>query len=159
MASSVARREELEETSYLTNPALFDFWEKVFFEQNDIAVLHGGRSSSKTRDTACQLVRLVEHVRVKMRVMCIRRFQNRIQESVYTELKWAISHLGLRHAFDVQKTTIIHIASGAEFIFYGIERNLEEIKGTSDIGSPTRAGHRYSVGEIHVKSPLQRRIR
>lgn len=133
MASSAARRKELEANSYLTNPALFDFWENVFFGENDIAVLHGGRSSSKTRDTACQLVRLVEHVRVKMRIMCIRRFQNRIQESVYTELKWAIGHLGLQHAFDVQKTTIIHIATGAEFIFYGIERNLEEIKGTSDI--------------------------
>jgi phage terminase large subunit len=117
----------------LTNPALFDFWEQVFLGQADIAVLHGGRSSSKTRDTACQLVRLVDHVTVKMRVLCIRRFQNRIQESVYTELKWAISHLGLSEAFDVQKTTIIHQATGSEFIFYGIERNLDEIKGTSDI--------------------------
>jgi len=133
MASSNARRKELEADSYLTNPALFDFWERAFLDEIDIAVLHGGRSSSKTRDTACQLVRLVDHVRVKMRIMCIRRFQNRIQESVYTELKWAIGHLGLQHAFDVQKTTIIHIATGAEFIFYGIERNLEEIKGTSDI--------------------------
>ncbi|TCV66293.1 PBSX family phage terminase large subunit [Neorhizobium sp. S3-V5DH] len=134
MARGAAARDEgLIAAATLTNPALFDFWEKVFFGENDIAVLHGGRSSSKTRDTACQLVRLVDHVRVKMRVMCIRRFQNRIQESVYTELKWAISHLGLTDAFDVQKTTIIHIATGAEFIFYGIERNLEEIKGTSDI--------------------------
>ncbi|MFJ6322274.1 MULTISPECIES: PBSX family phage terminase large subunit [unclassified Rhizobium] len=134
MARGAAARDEgLIAAATLTNPALFDFWEKVFFGENDIAVLHGGRSSSKTRDTACQLVRLVNHVGVKMRVMCIRRFQNRIQESVYTELKWAISHLGLQDAFDVQKTTIIHIASGAEFIFYGIERNLEEIKGTSDI--------------------------
>lgn len=117
----------------LTNPALYDFWEQVFLGQVDTAVLHGGRSSSKTRDTACQLVRLVDHVPVKMRVLCIRRFQNRIQESVYTELKWAINHLGLNDAFDVQKTTIIHRATGSEFIFYGIERNLEEIKGTSDI--------------------------
>lgn len=133
MARGSAERKELDSTTHLTNPALFEFWEQVFFGENDIAVLHGGRSSSKTRDTACQLVRLVDHVRVKMRVMCIRRFQNRIQESVYTELKWAIAHLGLQSAFDIQKTTIIHIASGAEFIFYGIERNLEEIKGTSDI--------------------------
>lgn len=68
-----------------------------------------------------------------MRVLCIRRFQNRIQESVYTELKWAISHLGLDDRYEVQKTTIIHRATGSEFIFYGIERNLEDIKGTSDI--------------------------
>jgi phage terminase large subunit len=117
----------------LTNPALYDFWERVFLGKADIAVLHGGRSSSKTRDTACQLVRLIDHITVKMRVLCIRRFQNRIQESVYTELKWAINHLGLKDKFDVQKTTIIHKASESEFIFYGIERNLEDIKGTSDI--------------------------
>lgn len=133
MAGSAAQRKELDATTHLTNPALHEFWEQVFLGQADIAVLHGGRSSSKTRDTACQLVRLVDHVGVKMRVLCIRRFQNRIQDSVYTELKWAIAHLGLSKAFDVQKTTIIHRRTGAEFIFYGIERNLEDIKGTSDV--------------------------
>ncbi|WP_318854644.1 PBSX family phage terminase large subunit [Sinorhizobium meliloti] len=133
MAGSAAQRKELDATTHLTNPALHDFWEEVFLGQADIAVLHGGRSSSKTRDTACQLVRLVDHVGVRMRVLCIRRFQNRIQDSVYTELKWAIAHLGLSKAFDVQKTTIIHRRTGAEFIFYGIERNLEDIKGTSDV--------------------------
>ncbi|MDC5562048.1 phage terminase large subunit, partial [Acinetobacter baumannii] len=30
-------------------------------------------------------------------------------------------------------TTIVHKATGSEFIFYGIERNLDDIKGTSDI--------------------------
>ncbi|MCW0014897.1 PBSX family phage terminase large subunit [Rhizobium sp. BT-226] len=133
MAGSAAQRKELDATTHLTNPALHDFWEEVFLGQADIAVLHGGRSSSKTRDTACQLVRLVDHVAVRMRVLCIRRFQNRIQDSVYTELKWAIAHLGLEAAYDVQKTTIIHRRTGAEFIFYGIERNLEDIKGTSDV--------------------------
>lgn len=131
MASSVARKEAPDQ--YLTNPALFDFWDSVFEGGADTAVLHGGRSSSKTRDTACQLVRLVDHVRVRMRVLCIRRFQNRIQDSVYTELKWAINHLGLNAQYEVQKTTIIHRATGSEFIFYGIERNLEDIKGTSDV--------------------------
>jgi phage terminase large subunit len=133
MAGSAAQRKELEAGTYLTNPHLYDFWERVFLGKADIAVLHGGRSSSKTRDTACQLVRLIDHLPVKMRVLCIRRFQNRIQESVYTELKWAINHLGLQAAYEVQKTTIIHRATGSEFIFYGIERNLEDIKGTSDV--------------------------
>jgi phage terminase large subunit len=52
---------------------------------------------------------------------------------VYTELKWAIDHLGLSADYEVQKTTIIHRRTGSEFIFYGIERNLEDIKGTSDV--------------------------
>lgn len=133
MAGASAQRQEIAATTHLTNPALFDFWEEVFLGEADIAVLHGGRSSSKTRDTACQLVRMVDLVGVRMRVLCIRRFQNRIQDSVYTELKWAIDHLGLRAAYDVQKTTIIHRRTGAEFIFYGIERNLDDIKGTSDV--------------------------
>ncbi len=133
MAAGAAQREGLDGATYLTNPALFDFWEEVFLGQIDTAVLHGGRSSSKTRDTACQLIRLIDHLPVRMRVLCIRRFQNRIQESVYTELKWAISHLGLADRYEVQKTTIIHRATGSEFIFYGIERNLEDIKGTSDV--------------------------
>lgn len=107
MAGSAAQRKELEAGTYLTNPHLYDFWERVFLGKADIAVLHGGRSSSKTRDTACQLVRLIDHLPVKMRVLCIRRFQNRIQESVYTELKWAINHLGLQAAYEVQKTTVI----------------------------------------------------
>ncbi len=133
MAGSASQRSEIETSTLLTNPALYDFWEQVFLGEADIAVLHGGRSSSKTRDTALQLVRLVNHVNVRMRVLCIRRFQNRIEESVYTELKWAINRLGLRGCFDIQKTTIIHKATGSEFIFYGIERNLEDIKGTSDV--------------------------
>lgn len=132
MAGEVARRDP-EIALPLTNPALWDFWEEVFVGGADTAILHGGRSSSKTRDTACQLVRLVDHVGVRMRVLCIRRFQNRIQDSVYTELKWAINHLGLNDQYEIQKTTIIHRATGSEFIFYGIERNLEDIKGTSDV--------------------------
>lgn len=132
MAGEAARRDP-EIALPLTNPALWDFWEEVFVGGADTAILHGGRSSSKTRDTACQLVRLIDHVGVKMRVLCIRRFQNRIQDSVYTELKWAINHLGLTAQYEIQKTTIIHRATGSEFIFYGIERNLEDIKGTSDV--------------------------
>ena len=133
MARSIEARGARVAGTPVTNPALYDFWEQVFLERADIAVLHGGRSSSKTRDTALQLVRLIDHIRVRMRVLCIRRFQNRIQESVYTELKWAITRFGLQRSFDIQKTTIIHKASGSEFIFYGIERNLEDIKGTSDV--------------------------
>ncbi|WP_102867895.1 PBSX family phage terminase large subunit [Pseudovibrio exalbescens] len=123
----------IDATTALVNPNLVDFWEQVLAPGVDGAVLYGGRSSSKTRDTANRLIKLVDDVPVKMRILCIRRFQNKIQESVYTELKIAIEHLGLTDQFEIQKTTIIHRVTGSEFIFYGIERNLEEIKGTSEI--------------------------
>ncbi len=112
----------------LSNPALYSFWDTLLHGQYDTGVLHGGRSSSKTRDTAINLIRLVDHVGVRMRILCVRRFQNRITESVYTELKFAIEHLGLSDRFEVQKSTIIHRVSKAEFVFYGIERNIGEIR-------------------------------
>lgn len=74
MARGAAARDEgLIAAATLTNPALFEFWEKVFFGENDSAVLHGSRSSSKTRDTACQLVRLngfrrFRSIRLRMRL-------------------------------------------------------------------------------------------
>lgn len=117
----------------LVNPNLVEFWDAVFQPGVDGCALYGGRSSSKTRDTACCLIHLIDSVPVKMRVLCIRRFQNRIEESVYTELKWAIDHLGLDHRFEIQKTKIIHRVTGSQFFFYGIERNLGDIKGTSDV--------------------------
>lgn len=117
----------------LSNPALISFWEAVFLGDVDTAVLHGGRGSSKTRDTAIQLIRLAAHVPTRVRVLCVRRFQNKIAESVFVELKWAISHLGLDDQFEVQKTTIIHRRTGTHFIFLGIERSIDEIKGTSDV--------------------------
>lgn len=133
MAGTAAQRKTREAVTPLTNPNLIDFWEAAFLGNNDTAVLYGGRDSTKTRETACQLIRLIDYLPTRMRVLCIRRFQNRIQESVYTELKWAISHLELDAEYEIQKTTIIHRRTGSEFIFYGIARNLSEIKGTSDI--------------------------
>ncbi|KZL02197.1 Phage terminase large subunit [Pseudovibrio sp. Ad5] len=119
--------------TYLTNPALFDFWEQVFEDGVDGGILYGGRSSSKTVDTARNLTRLVDYIPVKLRIMCVRRFQNKIEHSVYQELCDAIEALGLQARFDIQKAKIIHVSTKSEFFFYGTERNLGDIKGTSGV--------------------------
>ena len=62
----------------------------------------------------------------RTRVLCVRRFQNRIKESVYTLIKNQIDYFGFG-GYRVLSNAITH-RNGTEMVFYGIERNLDEIK-------------------------------
>lgn len=66
----------------------------------------------------------------------MRQQQNKIQESVYATIAGKIEEYGYQDRFDVQKSTIKNIFTGSEFHFYGIQRNINEIKGFegADIG-------------------------
>ena len=68
-----------------------------------------------------------------VRFMCLRQFQNRITDSVYTVVKQKIEEAGWRDEFDIGVSTIKHKETGSEFLFYGIARNIEEIKGTEGV--------------------------
>lgn len=112
------------------NPALKDFWRT----KADVRVLKGGRASSKTWDAAGIAIYLAANYKLKF--LCMRQFQNKIQESVYAILAIQIDLLGYQNEFDVNKTSIVHKRTGSSFHFYGIHRNINEIKGFegADIG-------------------------
>lgn len=112
------------------NPNLKAFWQT----KADVKVLKGGRASSKTWDTAGFAIFLAANYTVKF--LCMRQFQNKIQESVYAILKIQIENFGMEDEFDILKTTITHKKTGSTFHFYGIHRNITEIKGFegADIG-------------------------
>jgi len=112
------------------NPALKDFWRT----KADLRVLKGGRASSKTWDAAGIAIYLAANYKLKF--LCMRQFQNKIQESVYSILCIQIDRMGYQDEFEIQKTTIIHRSTGSTFHFYGINRNINEIKGFegADIG-------------------------
>src|SRR5690348_4909125 len=104
------------------NPALRDFW--LTPARNRI--LYGGRSSSKSWDAAGFAVFLAQQC--KIRVLCTRQFQNRIEESVYTLLIMQIDRFGLRDQFQILQNKIICRTTGSEFLFYGLWRSIDEIK-------------------------------
>lgn len=109
------------------NPALKTFWKT----KKQIKVLYGGRMSSKTEDTAGVLAYLASHY--KVRIACLRRFQNKIDESVYKTLKRKIIEDDYLNPFFEINNTSIKSTIGSEFVFMGIQRNLDEIKGLDDI--------------------------
>ena len=120
------------------NPALANFWTQktVADPRTGVSepirnrVLHGGRASSKSWDAAGFATYLATNFQVKF--LCVRQFQNRITDSVYSLLKIQIERFQLRDQFAIQKRTITSDA-GAEFMFYGLARNIEEIKSIESV--------------------------
>lgn len=112
----------MEKTTKATlNPALRSFWKAKARNR----VLHGGRASSKSWDAAGMAVYFADNS--KLRILCVRQFQNRISESVYALLKIQIDRFGLAGRFDVQRDKIYGV-NGSEFMFYGLWRSIDEIK-------------------------------
>lgn len=109
------------------NPILEDFW----LEPARNKVLYGGRFSSKSWDAAGFSIFLADNY--KLRILCARQFQNKIEESVYSLLKVQIERFGLKDRFRILNNKIENIHTGSEFLFYGLWRNIDEIKSLEGV--------------------------
>lgn len=109
------------------NPKLAKFWKT----KSRLKVLYGGRSSSKTHDTGGVAIHLARTYTV--RFLCTRQFQNKITESVYTVLKNKIEEAGYSKEFTITNNRIVHNTTKSEFIFYGLWRNIDEIKSLEGV--------------------------
>lgn len=112
---------------YQLNPALKSFWQT----RKPYKLLKGGRFSSKTQDAGGVAAFLARNYSLKF--LCIRQFQARIKDSVYTVVKQKIEEAGWKDEFDIGVSSIVHKETGSEFLFYGMARNIEEIKGTEGV--------------------------
>jgi len=116
------------------NPALRDFWLAARNDKGEAIrnrILYGGRDSTKSWDAAGFATFLSQQC--KLRILCTRQFQNKIAESVYTLLKIQIERFGLTHQFKITDNSIVHRATGAEFMFYGLWRHIDEIKSLEGV--------------------------
>ena len=108
------------------NPELKDFWvdDKGQFIRARNRILYGGRASSKSWEYAGRASQIAQEY--KTRFLCVRRYQNKIKDSVYTLIKNQISNFKFT-GYNVMSNEIKH-TNGSDFAFYGIERNTDEIK-------------------------------
>jgi phage terminase large subunit len=109
------------------NPCLRPFWQAKARNK----VLYGGRASTKSWDAAGFATFLASNY--KIRVLCVRQFQNKIEESVYTLLKHQIERFGLLDQFKIIDNKITGRETGSEFMFYGLWRSIDEIKSLEGI--------------------------
>ncbi len=87
--------------------------------------------SSKSWDAAAVSILIADQVKAK--TLCLRQLQNKIEESVYTLLVSTIHRLNLSHRFKILNNKIINKYTKSEYVFYGIWRNIEEIKSTEGV--------------------------
>ncbi len=95
----------------IMNPNLKDFW----ITPSRFKVLYGGRDSSKSWDAAANAIRLANSLKLKF--LCTRMFQNRIEESVYTLLKEQIYRFGFAKDYTILNNKIINNNTGSDFNF------------------------------------------
>ena len=105
------------------NPSLKEFWET----KADIKVLKGGRASGKSWDAAGFSIYLASRFCVKF--LFVRQFQNRLSDSMHALLMTQIDRFELSDQFIVNNSIIKNTRTGSGFYFYGVNRNLPEIKG------------------------------
>lgn len=117
----------MEEAKATLNPALKPFWLAPARNR----VLIGGRASSKSWDAAGFATFLADNY--KLRILCVRQFQNRIEESVYALLKIQIDRFKLQDRFRVMDNKITNSGTGTEFMFYGLWRHITEIKSLESV--------------------------
>lgn len=111
------------------NPAIRPFWETRKTPEGDTVrfrTLYGGRMSSKSHDAAGMAIARANFK--TERFLCLRMYQNRISDSVYTLLKDKIEYFGLKGNFNIFADAIEHKTNGSLFRFYGMARNVDEIK-------------------------------
>lgn len=111
----------------------------VFLGEADVRGAYGGRGSGKTVSFAEMIaVRAVMFAQcgVSGVMLCSRQHMNSIKESSFAEIKAAIQgNAQLRPAFDIGENYIRTqgLAGRVDFIFRGLNENLDSIKSTARI--------------------------
>ncbi len=93
-------------------------------------VMHGGRGSGKSY-SMCR-ASLIKALEKKTRILCTRQLQNSIANSVHKTLCDNIDTLGLNKYFTITRDSI-RCVNGSEYLFKGIQNNVQEIKSTEGI--------------------------
>jgi phage terminase large subunit len=93
-------------------------------------IVYGGRGSGKSWGAATAL--LILGAQKPLRVLCAREIQISIADSVHKLLKDQIYAHGLEDFYTVQNNSIFG-KNGTEFIFVGLQRNIDSVKSMEGI--------------------------
>ena len=117
----------------------------------DPTILHvvekGGRGSGKSSDIAHVIIQLI--MRYSVNAVCIRKTDNTLEQSVYEQLKWAISEQEVTHLFKVNKSPLrlTYLPRGNYIIFRGAQEP-ERIKSLKDSRFPFAIGWIEELAEF-----------
>lgn len=102
------------------------FLDTLFVEGVRHKALHGGRGSAKSWSVATYLP--IRASQSRKRIVCARQFQNSIRDSSKELIEKRIRSLGMSNQYDITDRYIVHKGTESQFIFVGLERNVESIR-------------------------------
>lgn len=111
----------------MMNPKLRSVW----FKPARIKIVHGGRASSKSYDFATALAYLGSQMQLK--IVVARQFQNSISQSCKSLIESRIEAMNLADQYDFQRTTTVDMETDTQYLYYGIARNIQEIKSLDGV--------------------------
>ncbi|WP_373748578.1 PBSX family phage terminase large subunit, partial [Jeotgalibaca porci] len=117
--------------SSIVQPHFFSFWNS----KAPYLILNGGRGSFKSSTISIKLlVKFKKHTQQgnKVNVVVVRENAVNLRDSVYGQIVWAISKLGMIREFrySVSPMKIVHKRTGSTFYFYGGD-NPERLKSNT----------------------------
>lgn len=98
-----------------------EFWKS----EHRYRIVKGSRRSKKSKTAAINFIyRMMKYPEANLLV--VRQVYNTHQQSTYTELKWAIQHLGVEHLWKctINPLKITYIPGGNVIIFRGLDDAL-----------------------------------
>lgn len=99
-----------------------DFWNT----KKRYRVCKGSRGSKKSKTTAINMItRIVQYP--ESNGLCVRRYQNTLRDSVFSDLKWAVHKLQLDQFFEwtVSPMEIVYKPTGQKILFRGLDDGLK----------------------------------
>ena len=104
------------------SPAFYDVHRTIRSGEVNEVVLKGGRGSTKSSFASVEaLLQLLAHPQCHAAV--IRKVKATLRTSVYAQMRWAVSVLGLEDAFDcsVNPMQMVYRPTGQTVFFYGLD--------------------------------------
>lgn len=98
-------------------------------------VVKGSRASKKSKTTALnQIKRLMEYPQSNLLV--VRKVFGTLKDSCFTELKWAINRLGVKHLWDIKYSPLemTYKPTGQKIFFRGLDDPLKVTSITVEVG-------------------------
>lgn len=114
-----------------TNFEIQKVFEPLIWSKFRYKVLYGGRGAAKSWSIARSLL-ILACQRYEL-IGCFREIQATIGDSVYRLLIEQIELMGLHDQFYCSQSSIVHLRTGAEFIFKGLRGNATEIKSMEGV--------------------------
>jgi phage terminase large subunit len=103
-----------------------DKFAKTLFAKARHKALFGGRGSGKSWAVATYLV--VTAAEKRKRIVCARQFQNSIRDSSKELIERRIADLNMSSQFSITDRYIFHLGNKSDFLFVGLDRNIESIR-------------------------------